>query len=39
MGLPLILGALLFAFIIGAASGTLPAIQAAKLDPVEALRK
>lgn len=39
MGLPLIVGALLFAFIIGAASGTLPAIQASKLNPVDALRK
>jgi len=35
----LIIGALLFAFILGAISGTLPARQAAKLDPVESLRK
>ncbi|MFP4645178.1 MAG: ABC transporter permease [Candidatus Woesearchaeota archaeon] len=36
--LSLLIGALLFAFILGAASGTLPARQAAKMDPVEALR-
>ena len=35
----LLVGALLFAFIIGAISGILPARQAAKLTPVEALRK
>ncbi len=34
----LIVGALLFSFIIGALSGTLPARQASKLKPVEALR-
>jgi len=34
----LIVGALLFAFVIGVASGVLPAYQAAKLPPVEALR-
>lgn len=39
MGAPLILGALLFAFVVGATAGTLPAIQAAKLNPVDALRK
>lgn len=39
MGLPLIFGALTFAFLIGALSGTLPAVQAAKLNPVDALRK
>ncbi|NQU79523.1 ABC transporter permease [Candidatus Woesearchaeota archaeon] len=38
-GLPLILGALLFSFIVGAMAGTLPARQAAKLNPVDALRK
>ncbi len=38
-GLPLIFGALLFAFIVGAIAGTLPAIQASKLHPVDALRK
>ncbi len=35
----LILGALAFSFIIGAVSGVTPAIQASKLQPVEALRK
>jgi putative ABC transport system permease protein len=35
----LILGALFFSFIIGSISGTLPAMQAAKISPVEALRK
>jgi putative ABC transport system permease protein len=34
----LIVGALLFAFVIGSASGILPAMQAARLQPVEALR-
>lgn len=34
----LMAGALAFSFIIGAVSGTLPALQAAKLKPVEALR-
>ena len=38
-GIPLIAGALLFAFIVGAIAGTLPAIQASKLHPVDALRK
>ena len=37
-GLPLILGALAFSFVIGAASGVLPAMQAAKLRPTDALR-
>ncbi|MCX6749575.1 MAG: ABC transporter permease [Candidatus Pacearchaeota archaeon] len=37
-GLPLILGALFFSFIVGAASGVLPAMQAAKLKPADALR-
>jgi putative ABC transport system permease protein len=31
-------GALAFSFIVGAAAGTLPAIQASKLKPVDALR-
>ncbi len=35
----LVIGSLLFAFIIGTLSGTLPARQASKLSPVEALRK
>ena len=34
----LIFGALLFSFIIGALSGVLPAMQASKLKPVDALR-
>jgi len=34
----LIIGALLFSFIVGAAAGTLPAMGAAKLNPVDALR-
>ncbi|MBT4539529.1 ABC transporter permease [Candidatus Woesearchaeota archaeon] len=36
---PIIFGALFFSFIIGAISGVLPSRQAAKLTPVEALRK
>ena len=35
----LLIGALLFAFIVGAASGVFPARQAAKLHPVDAFRK
>ncbi|MBU0457729.1 MAG: ABC transporter permease [Nanoarchaeota archaeon] len=35
----LLIGALLFAFIVGAVSGALPAKQAASLKPVDALRK
>ncbi len=34
----LTIGALLFSFIVGALAGTLPAIQASKLKPVDALR-
>ncbi len=34
----LIIGALLFSFIVGIASGVLPALQASKLHPIEALR-
>ncbi|MCK4521637.1 MAG: ABC transporter permease, partial [Nanoarchaeota archaeon] len=34
----LIIGCLLFAFLVGAFSGLLPAIQASKLNPVDALR-
>ncbi len=39
MGWPLIVGALLFSFVVGAVAGTLPAVQAAKMNPVDALRK
>jgi len=39
ISLNLIIGSLLFSFIIGSLSGIFPAIQAAKLKPVEALRK
>ncbi len=35
----LLIGALLFAFVVGAVSGAFPAKQAAKLKPVDALRK
>jgi len=35
----LIIGTLLFSFIVGCASGLLPAIQASQLPPVEALRE
>ncbi len=37
-GLSLIIGALLFSFIVGSLSGILPAIQASKLKPADALR-
>jgi putative ABC transport system permease protein len=37
-GLPLIIGALLFSFIVGSASGILPAYQASRLKPADALR-
>jgi putative ABC transport system permease protein len=37
-GFPLIAGALAFSFLIGAFSGVLPAMQAAKLKPADALR-
>lgn len=39
LGLPLLFGALLFSFVVGVVSGTLPAVGAARLQPVEALRK
>jgi putative ABC transport system permease protein len=35
----LLLGALIFSFVVGVASGILPAKQASKLKPVDALRK
>jgi putative ABC transport system permease protein len=35
----LIIGSLLFAFIVGAAAGTFPALRASKMNPVDALRK
>ena len=38
-GLPLILGALGFSFIVGSISGVFPAKQASKLQPTDALRK
>lgn len=34
----LILGSLIFSFVVGALSGTMPAIQASKMKPVDALR-
>jgi len=39
LSLPLILGALGFSLFVGIVSGIFPAIQAAKMHPVEALRK
>lgn len=36
---PLLLGAIGFSFLIGIVSGVLPALQASRLSPVEALRK
>ena len=36
---PLIVGALLFGFLVGSIAGTLPAYEAAKMSPVEALRQ
>jgi len=35
----LLIGTVLFSFILGALSGVLPAMQAAKMKPVDALRK
>ena len=37
-GLPLILGALIFSFVVGSFSGLLPAYQASRLKPADALR-
>ena len=39
LSLPLLIGAICFSFLIGIAAGTLPAFQASKLKPVEALRQ
>ena len=39
LGIDLILGSLLFSFIIGCISGLLPSYQASKLNPVDALRR
>ncbi len=36
---PLLIGAIVFSFLVGVVSGILPAIQASKLKPVDALRK
>jgi putative ABC transport system permease protein len=38
VSLPLIVSALIFSFLIGAVSGMMPALQASKLQPVDALR-
>ncbi|HLD12411.1 MAG TPA: ABC transporter permease [Candidatus Nanoarchaeia archaeon] len=38
ISLPLIFGALLFSFVIGSVAGILPALQASRLHPVDALR-
>ena len=37
-GIELIVGALLFSFVVGSLSGVLPALQASRLKPVDALR-
>ena len=38
ISLLLVVGALLFSYLIGSLAGILPAVQASKLSPVEALR-
>lgn len=38
-GLPLIIGAMAFSFLVGSISGTFPALQASKMNPVDALKK
>ncbi len=38
IGWPLVIGSLLFSFVIGSVAGVLPAYQASKLKPVDALR-
>ena len=38
IGIALVLGALLFSFVVGLIAGTIPAIQASRKHPVEALR-
>jgi len=37
--LPLLIGSVVFSFLVGVISGVLPALQASKLKPVDALRK
>ena len=38
ISLPLVIGALLFSFMLGSFFGTLPAVRASRLNPVDALR-
>jgi putative ABC transport system permease protein len=38
LGLPLIIGALIFSFLVGTISGLVPARKASRLYPVDALR-
>jgi len=39
VSVPLVIGSLAFSFIVGSLSGVMPAYRAAKMKPVEALRK
>jgi len=39
ISLPLVLGSILFSLVVGVISGIIPALQASKMNPVEALRK